>query len=276
MGKISCVCLSRAADTAQKIGISPMQTVSNPSGHRAVILGNGPSLRGFDFVRELEGYDTFGMNAAYRHWDKIGWYPTYYACTDPFVAMTHKDAIRRLMRKRDIYGIRAFFLHAVLIKALEKDGLPPCVISYPFWLMRNKLLRPALCAGSLNVGCTSLLWAASLGYRHIILLGIDANFPVPFLAEGYAPADKHHVKLRSTPDHNPNYFFDDYQQKGDVYGQSGNANYIHKRGWQNMPALMSEMDVYVVNANPTSKVEGFQKSTWEEAKIEKDLNQYLL
>jgi hypothetical protein len=248
-----------------------MKDASNPPARLAVILGNGPSLRGFDFARELEGFDTFGMNAAYRHWDKIGWYPTHYACVDTFVAMTHKDEIRRLLRNRNTYGIRAFFLSANLIKVLDKDGALPCVISYPFWLIRNKFLRiPSLRAGYLNVGSLSLLWAAALGYRHIVLLGMDANFPVPILPEGHATAGGgskvHRIKLCASPERNPNYFFDDYQQKGDVYGQSPDANEWHKGGWQHIPEVMRGMDVHVVNANPASKVDGFQKCAWAEAK----------
>jgi hypothetical protein len=237
----------------------------------AVILGNGPSLRGFNFVHELEGFDTFGMNAAYRYWDIIGWYPTYYACTDPFVAQAHKGAIRRLMRNRNTYGIQAFFLCMALVRVLGKDGALPCVNVYPFWLIRNNFLRiPSLRAGYFNVGSISLLWAAALGYRRIILLGIDADFPVPILREGHVVntfgENRSSVKIDATPKHNPNYFIDDYQQKGDIYGQSFNADDMHKRGWHNMPEVMRDMGIHVVNANPASKIDGFQKCTWEDAK----------
>jgi hypothetical protein len=45
-----------------------------PRGRVLVVLGNGPSLAGFDFSR-FRGFDAIGMNAAYRYWDEIGWYP---------------------------------------------------------------------------------------------------------------------------------------------------------------------------------------------------------
>jgi len=49
----------------------PSASPAAPSGLRpAVIVGNGPSLRGYDMKR-LQAYDSFGMNAAYRHWDDI-------------------------------------------------------------------------------------------------------------------------------------------------------------------------------------------------------------
>ena len=65
---------------------------------RAVILGNGPSLQGFDFSR-LKPFDVFGMNAAYRYWDLINWYPRFYSCLDAVVGMSHADEIARLVRK---------------------------------------------------------------------------------------------------------------------------------------------------------------------------------
>ena len=57
-----------------------------------ILLGNGPSLRGFDFAR-LRKFDCIGMNAAYRYWHQIGWYPRYYICLDLVVGVSHKDAI---------------------------------------------------------------------------------------------------------------------------------------------------------------------------------------
>jgi hypothetical protein len=240
---------------------------------QAVILGNGPSLRGFDFSRELKGFDTFGMNAAYRHWNKIGWYPTYYACTDTAIAQTHKDNIHKLLRNRDAYGIQAFLLNIVLNKTLGKDSALPCVIPYPFWLIRNNFLRiPCLRAGDVTVGGLSLLWAVSLGYRYIILLGIDANFPIPILNNTdivntyILERERYFLKINSTPEHNANYFFDDYQQKGDMYGQVYDANNLHKCVMQDISKFIQKSNVQVINANPVSNIDCFFKCTWEEAK----------
>ena len=85
---------------------------------KAAILGNGPSLKGFDFKNELVGFDTFGMNAAYRFWDQIQWYPDYYACLDLVVGLSHKEEIKRLIENAEQYGIRKFLLRANLIQKL--------------------------------------------------------------------------------------------------------------------------------------------------------------
>ena len=77
-----------------------------------VILGNGPSLRGFDFER-LSGVATLGMNAAYRHWDRIDWRPTHYACLDDALIETHKSEILRLIAED---RISSFFLSGRMLE----------------------------------------------------------------------------------------------------------------------------------------------------------------
>ena len=79
------------------------------------VLGNGPSLRGFDF-HTLDGFDTLGMNAAYRHWDQIGWYPTYYCCLDDQLIQTHHLEILRLVNEGLVKGA---FLHGSFLNFIQ-------------------------------------------------------------------------------------------------------------------------------------------------------------
>ena len=39
-----------------------------------VIMGNGPSLKDVDFAK-LDGFDTFGLNSAYRAYERMDWWP---------------------------------------------------------------------------------------------------------------------------------------------------------------------------------------------------------
>ena len=48
-----------------------------------IIIGNGKSLEGFDFKKIKE--ETIGLCCAYRYWEKINWFPTYYCCVDHVV-----------------------------------------------------------------------------------------------------------------------------------------------------------------------------------------------
>lgn len=62
----------------------------------AVIIGNGPSLKGID-LKAFAKYPTFGMNVAYRHWRRIGWFPQRYSCLDEVVGLFHADEIGRMI-----------------------------------------------------------------------------------------------------------------------------------------------------------------------------------
>ena len=77
-----------------------------------VVMGNGPSLKGFDFKR-LQGVASLGMNAAYRYWDEIDWYPSYYACLDDQMIESHHHQIYRLWQEG---RIEQFFVHSSFFK----------------------------------------------------------------------------------------------------------------------------------------------------------------
>ena len=55
-----------------------------------IVMGNGPSLKDVDFDM-LSGYDTFGLNAAYRAYPRLNWWPTYHGCFDYRVTDNHKE-----------------------------------------------------------------------------------------------------------------------------------------------------------------------------------------
>ncbi|GAG76617.1 unnamed protein product, partial [marine sediment metagenome] len=61
-----------------------------------VIMGNGPSLKGVDFTL-FQQCDTFGLNSAYRTYDKLDFYPTYFGCFDFVVCNHHKDNFAKLV-----------------------------------------------------------------------------------------------------------------------------------------------------------------------------------
>ncbi len=60
-----------------------------------VIMGNGPSLKKIDFDL-LRSVDTFGLNAAYRAYPRLNWWPTYHGCFDFVVTDSHRDAFKKL------------------------------------------------------------------------------------------------------------------------------------------------------------------------------------
>lgn len=255
----------------KNLHIEPYEFYRNlkPQERTAVVCGNGPSLRDFDFARELEGFDVFGMNAAYRHWDKVGWYPDYYICRDPEVGMSHVAEISRLVERRMHYGIRAFALTANVVRALGVLGKLSCVVNLDFWAVRmHKIFFDyASIRYPISTGISCLLWAAYLGYKNIILLGVD-GYPVEALPETVID-ERNICTITETPKSNPNYFIDDYQRKGDIYN---NPNTLRYEGfsslrdcWQGIAAPLRLLDVVVVHANPASTETNFTKCSFEQA-----------
>ena len=246
---------------------------TNTTRKTAAVIGNGPSLRGFDFIKHLQGYATFGMNAAYRYWEAINWYPEYYSCLDTAVGLSHKDAILRLIQNRESSGIKGFLLRDNLVKALGEWGQLPAVHNLDTLTAEG---YPWLPKSWITTGSHTCGWAAHLGYRDILLLGIDSSY-INYIKEARPidltpPANDNIaavLEITEDPPQNPNYFFDGYQRKGDLYhvpnSQSDPARATHLVAWQNIRQALANNDVLVVNANPASQVEVFPKAPFPDA-----------
>ena len=215
--------------------------------HEAVVLGNGPSLRGFDF-RRLARFDVFGMNAAYRYWYEINWFPQYYSCLDLVLGVSHRDGISELIKKSDQLGIRGFLLRQNLIDELGAVAVSPKVFNFDLLQSRFESWLPE----SITTGSHTCAWASILGYKDIYLLGIDCNYqeilPNAEQREG--------LVLEIVADApNPNYFFDSYQKKGDKYHIPNPVKDLHLDSWRNVGEKLSISRV--LNANFASKVDKF-------------------
>lgn len=222
-----------------------------------VLLGNGPSLRGFDFAR-LAGADSIGMNAAYRFWDRIRWYPTHYCCMDKVVIMSHAEEILRLICERKSNGIRRFFLRAILADAHPEIREDPSVVI----LEDVRDAFPALQVKDITTGNFSALFAATLGYKKVALLGIDVNYVEQI--DTAKPAGATRLVIEETPRANPNYFFDDYQQKGDLYNIPNVTPGFHAGSWVETERVLTAMGVTVLNCNDQSKLTVFPFASLEE------------
>ncbi|MEM8758228.1 MAG: FkbM family methyltransferase, partial [Planctomycetota bacterium] len=215
-----------------------------------VILGNGPSLREVDLAG-LGGADTLGMNAAYRHWDRIGWYPTHYCCMDTVVIMSHADEIARMVRDRRALGMRRFFLRTCILETQPQLRDEPSVTFLEDVQEASELLSPQ----GITTGSFSALFGAFMGYRRMVLLGIDCDYVEKIDQAKAAGGIK--LAITETPKANPNYFFDDYQQKGDLYNIPNASPGFHPRAWSQAERVLTEAGVRVFNGNPASKLRVF-------------------
>jgi len=198
----------------------------SPAAAFAFVLGNGPSLKSFDF-RRLDGFDSIGLNAAYRFWDRIDWYPSYYSCLDDQLIETHHNEIDRLYENG---LVREIFVHGKFFDYHPNRLGNPSFLSFdqvvPHWYkMRGKAMglpplfdHPAFkCSNTskITTGAYAVRFMAYKGYANIALMGIDLKY-IERLPESEETSGVGLV-MRETPKENPNYFFDDYQRAGDRY-----------------------------------------------------------
>ena len=186
-----------------------------------VIIGNGASLKGFDFTKiNREKYNLIGCCLAFRHWLKIDWYPDLYVNADD-VVIQNPEVIDFIKMKKCKQYLVSHKLKDVW-EDYPKDGSilfiqdMMMVPSSTFKYVRN------WCSGS-----CCLITAFDLSVD-IHILGIDCNY-VELIPECEELEDGT-LKITKTPESNPNYFFDDYQRVGDIYNKP-NGKTVHKRSW---------------------------------------------
>lgn len=213
------------------------------------LLGNGPSLKAID-LRALAGRRTLGMNAAYRYWREIGWFPTYYACLDTVVGLSHKDAIAAMIAEAGETGIEKFLLRENLIEALGAAGLSARVVNFDALRAGDKALR----ADPITTGSHAALWAAGAGYAKLVLFGIDGQYRE--IVEGAARRGGIELEIE-TDAPNPNYFFDGYQRAGDRYNIPNPRPGLHVEAWAAAARELARDGVVVVNGNERSEVRFF-------------------
>jgi hypothetical protein len=187
------------------------------------------------------------MNNAYRYWYQIGWYPTYYMCLDTVVTESHEKDIERLIRESGNNGIQLFLVRKTLVKRFPHLGHDPKVIVFDDYLESKYFARINLTTGSF-----APLFGAMLGYRNVYLLGIDLNY-IQQIPEA-KQINSHVLEIAQTPHHNPNYFFDDYQRKGDRYNIPDSLPDLHYQSWVHVKYRLDELGVDVLNGNPQSRI----------------------
>jgi len=209
-----------------------------------VIMGNGPSMTGVDPRNFGPAVDTFGMKNAYRFFRRISWWPTYFACFDYTAAGERIDEFRALILDPEVTVEQFFFLK----KICESDRIRAVQLQpgKPFEGTFNTFGD----GGNTATNCAHV--AACLGYRKILLIGVDCNWKhVPQTPGAYEVAD-----VRASCD----YFISDYKKVGEKYNAPMPDTY-HFPGWRNFAEYAEGAGLEVVNCSPESALECFRKST---------------
>ena len=135
-----------------------------------IIMGNGPSLKDVDFER-LSGFDTYGLNAAYRAYERMGWWPTYHGCFDYRVTECHKENFVNLIENTPIK--KCFYI----INISNSEGFQ--FVNLQQYGTTNRWNNNVKDFSSFhdngNSGANACSTAVCMGYKKIILLGVDCN-----------------------------------------------------------------------------------------------------
>lgn len=233
-----------------------------------ILLGNGPSLGDVD-LHSLERYSTFGLNAAYRAYSEIDFWPTYFGCFDSLVCGHHASEFKKLILDSPIS--RFFFIN---FDDKKRENFPELEIQNhpkferisfisrtPEEKEKNNLIATSfnpfldmLTSGSNSVQCALLM-----GYRKIILLGCDANY-VEVVDGAQQESNKNKLIMNETPDANPNYWFSNYQQKGDRFNLPNLAG-CQLPAWGRLAETIKHLGINaeIINCSPDSRIEDFKK-----------------
>lgn len=205
-----------------------------------LIIGNGKSAGQIDWKwlnNNKDKIDTFGINSAYKMYDKLNFYPTYYANLDNVVIKSHKDKLQELLNKKKIK--KCFYLSNVEFNENETyyklhkiggawKGISKNNLEFKTWA---------------NTGSDCVQLALMMGYREIYIIGIDGY--IEKINESTL-THKNTLIIKETPKDNPNYWFADYQEKGDEYNIP-NALKWHKPGWDYSALVCNKLNIKYYN-----------------------------
>ena len=231
------------------------------------VLGNGPSLREID-LRAFGNRPTIGMNAAYRHWDRIGWYPTYYCCLDEVVVESHAEEIARLLTEQRVQGAFLSGRFFEIRPEFCEDGrvLNLDLVSDAWFQRRGKASGRyfayhdafvSCSPGMITTGSWAVRWAAFLGFTTAYLFGMDVTYVER--VEGSVSLGDYRMCMDETPATNPNYFIADYQREGDEYQQPNPSPAEPNLHSAAFAAVQHDFEIQsvgcrVVNAQPNSGI----------------------
>jgi hypothetical protein len=220
------------------------------------VLGNGRSLKGFDFTKFGDDVITIGCCLAYRHWEAIDWYPTFYVNVDNVVLKHNESAIRNMILDKKCQG---FLLSKSImedwdhfdIKKHENVFFLEDLRCNPFSLFKNLF---NFCSGSV-----AALFGCDIGSK-VHLMGFDLDY-VELIPECIEKEDGVLV-ITSTPETNPNYFIDNYQQVGDHYNKP-NGERVHNQSWKELKLILDftetlfDVKIPVMNYNSKKSISEF-------------------
>jgi len=192
-----------------------------------LVLGNGKSLQNFNFNKIKTPW--VGCCLAFRRWNEINIHPDFYVNVDRVVCEKNLEVKEYVQQNKCTKYLLSETIKKVWID-YPKDG----TILFIEDLLKDCdsifKLANTYCSGS-----SAVLFALD-HFNHIDIAGFDCDY-VEFIPECEKLEDGS-LRITKTPDYNPNYFFNDYQRKGDIYNVP-NGKRVHMRSWQELSMILN-------------------------------------
>jgi hypothetical protein len=145
-------------------------------GERGFIIGNGPSLKKTDLSRLRNEY-TFGMNRIYLLFPKLGFSTSYYLSVNDLVIEQCVEDILSLQLPKFLSWRSRRFIRSALANGGVLPENPPLSFLHTTYTgprfahdVRRRLWEGA------TVTYTALQLAFYMGFKQVILIGVDHNF----------------------------------------------------------------------------------------------------
>jgi len=225
-----------------------------------LIICNGPSTQqlNWDFLKKNKNkIDTFCLNSSYKKFEKLGFYPTYFGCFDRIVGKFHEKEFQKLLLNKNNNIKKFFFLNnlnltdpykrlkLIHLKTQGKLEISKSFINFNNWL---------------NSGSNSFQIGLMLGYRKIYLIGVD-GYKTNIIPEATKINNK--LVMKETPKTNVNYWFNDYQEKGEIFNVP-NQHIYHVPGWKICAYISHKYKINVFNLSNKNYIRYFKFKTLKE------------
>jgi len=218
---------------------------------RCFVMCTGPSLNKLDLTK-LKNEITFGMNALYLNYDKMGFEPTYYTIEDPRCIEDYYKKINKFKNSTKFIPLRSSY-------AIHKDKN---TIYFNFDSPDKSLFpafstyAPSVVFTGLTVTYVILQLAFHFGCNPIYLVGLDFNYKIP---RNTKHLSKNTMVFQSN---DPNHFHLEYHNKKTRFQQP----FLNK----NLEAYKLAKKVYekhnrkIYNATTGGKLEVFERVVYND------------
>ncbi|MBT8154530.1 DUF115 domain-containing protein [Epibacterium ulvae] len=223
-------------------------------GQRAVVVGNGPSLRPSDLER-LRDVVTFGSNKIFLAYDDTDWRPNYYSVEDHLVLMNNRDRIAALSGSIKLFpaSTRNFDYHAG--DTIFAPFLPPKSfedpLSDPEFPHFSHDLSQGIAWGS-TITYSQIQMAAFMGCAEIILIGVDHSYRLPSQKRGN----------QYIYEGEQNHFHPDYRSPGEAWHQP-NLDVL-ERSYAKARDVCAARGIRIMNASRQSKLDVFERADFDQ------------